>query len=56
MCGDSLENMEIPMTLAVFFADFDMGLPGTKEKTMEWLDHGVASNASNKVLANPIAA
>ena len=48
--------MEIYMTLAVFFADFDMELFETDEKSMEWLDHGVASNASNvKVLAKPIA-
>ena len=56
MCDDSLAYMEIYMTLAVFVAGFDMELFGTDEKSMEWLDHGVASNASNvKVLAKPIA-
>lgn len=48
--------MELHMNLAVFFAEFDMELFETDEKSMEWLDHGVASNASNvKVLAKPIA-
>ena len=44
------------MTLAVFIAGFDMELFETDEKSMDWLDHGVATNASNvKVLAKPIA-
>ena len=48
--------MEIYMALAVFFAEFNMELFETDEKSMEWLDHGVASNASNvKVLAKPIS-
>ena len=48
--------MEIYRALAVFFADFDMELFETDEKSMEWLDHGVAKNAANvKVLARPIA-
>ena len=43
------------MTLAVFFAEFDMELFETDKKSMEWVDHGVATNASNvKVLAGPI--
>ena len=47
--------MEMFLTLAVFFADFDMELFETDEKSMEWVDHGVAFNASNvKVLARPI--
>ena len=45
------------MTLAVFFGDFDMELYQTDEKSMEWLDHGIATNASNvKVLATPLTA
>ena len=56
MRGDSFAYKEIHMTLAVFFADFEMELFETDEKSMEWFDHGVASNASNvKVLATPTA-
>ena len=45
------------MTLAVFFADFEMELYETDERSMEWLDHGVASNRSNvKVWARPALA
>lgn len=52
--GINLAYLEIYLTLAVFFADFDMELFKTDAKSMEWLDHGVASNRSNvKVWARP---
>lgn len=47
--------LEIYLTLAVFFADFDLTLYDTDASSMEWLDHGVASNKSNvKVHATPL--
>lgn len=47
MHGDSLAYMEMHMFSAVFLTNFDMELFETKEKSMEWLDHGVAMNVSN---------
>ncbi|KAL6232073.1 hypothetical protein BDW75DRAFT_243331 [Aspergillus navahoensis] len=53
--GLNLAYLEIYLTLAVFFADFDLSLYDTDASSMEWLDHGVASNKSNvKVHATPL--
>ncbi|KAJ5654239.1 cytochrome P450 [Penicillium lividum] len=56
MCiGINLAYMEIYMILATFFADFDLSLHETDAKSMEWLDHAVATNKSNvKVHATPL--
>ncbi|KAJ5746283.1 cytochrome P450 [Penicillium odoratum] len=56
MCiGINLAYMEIYMILATFFADFDLSLHETDAKSMEWLDHAVATNNSNvKVRASPL--
>ena len=34
------------MTIATFFSRFDMELHETDASSMEWVDHGVASNRS----------
>jgi len=53
----SLAYLEIYVTLAVFFADFDLSLYETDDSSMEWLDHGVAHNKKNvKVRARPLRA
>lgn len=43
----SLAYMELYLTLANFFGRFEMELFETDEKSMEWLDHGAALNASS---------
>ncbi|KAF6227938.1 hypothetical protein HO133_007666 [Letharia lupina] len=51
----SLAYMELYLTLANFFGRFEMELFETDEKSMEWLDHGAALNASSvKVRAKPL--
>lgn len=53
--GDSLAYLEIQMILAIFLTNFDMELFEAYEKSIKWLDHGIASNASDvKVLDKPI--
>ena len=55
MRGGSLAYLEIQMILVVFLTNFDMELFETDEKSIKWLDHGIASNASDvKVLTKPI--
>ena len=41
---NSLAYLEMYLCLAIFFARFDMVLFETDVNSMEWLDHGVASN------------
>lgn len=51
----SLAYMELYLTLANVFGRFEIELFETDEKSMEWLDHGAAKNASNvKVRAKPL--
>ena len=42
--ASSLAYLEMYLCLAIFFARFDLTLFETDEGSMEWLDHGVASN------------
>ena len=42
----SLAYLEMYLCLATFFGRFDMALFETDKESMEWLDHGVASNRS----------
>lgn len=39
-----LANLEMAACLAYFFARFDMELYDTDASSMEWVDHGTASN------------
>ena len=51
----SLAYMEMYLTLANVFGAFELALFDTDEKSMEWLDHGSAVNASSvKVTAKPL--
>ena len=43
----SLAYMELYLTLGNFFGRFEMELFETDEKSMEWVDHGTAVNASS---------
>lgn len=53
--ANSLAYLEMRICLATFLTQFDLELYETDRSSMEWLDKGIAKNASNvKVLAKPV--
>ena len=52
----SLAYLEMRICLAILFTRFDFELYETDRSNIEWVDKGIAKNASSvKVMAKPVA-